>query len=177
MLRPSNVWQHNVMGAMYLLAHNIRSLWNVGSLFRTCDGFGVEKLYLTGYTGRPPRKEITKTALGAEEFVVWEHCDEPMRIIEDLKGRGLQIVSLEQTELSIPVTDFQPRLPLCLIVGNELAGVRDDLLDASDAVIEIPMAGKKESFNVAVAAGIALHALCEKAIVHKKSTATLQSNG
>lgn len=142
-----------------VIAHNIRSLWNVGSLFRTCDGFGVEKLYLTGYTGRPPRKEITKVALGADEFVPWEHVDEPMRVIEELKNDGWNIVSLEQAEGSIPVNEFQPKFPLCLILGSEIAGIRDDLLKESDAVIEIPMTGKKESYNVAVAAGIALYAL------------------
>lgn len=145
-----------------VIAHNIRSLWNVGSLFRTCDGFGVEKLYLTGYTGRPPRKEITKTALGADEFVPWEHVDEPMRVIENLKKDGWNIVSLEQTENSIPVHEFMPEFPLCLILGSEIAGIRDDLLKESDAVIEIPMIGKKESYNVAVAAGIALYALTGK---------------
>lgn len=145
-----------------VLAHNIRSLWNVGSLFRTCDGFGVEKLYLTGYTGRPPRKEITKVALGADEFVPWEHVDEPMRIIDDLKKDGWNIVSLEQTEGSISVNEFMPKFPLCLILGSEIAGIRDDLLKGSDAVIEIPMVGKKESYNVAVAAGIALFAITER---------------
>lgn len=145
-----------------VLAHNIRSLWNVGSLFRTCDGFGVEKLYLTGYTGRPPRKEITKVALGADEFVPWEHVDEPMRVIEELKKDGWNIVSLEQAEGSISVNDFEPEFPLCLILGSEIAGIRDDLLHESDAVIEIPMIGKKESYNVAVAAGIALYALTPK---------------
>lgn len=145
-----------------LIAHNIRSLWNVGSLFRTCDGMGVEKLYLTGYTGRPPRKEITKTALGAEEFVEWEHVDEPMRVVEDLKKEGWNIVSLEQTEKSVALSEFEPEFPLCLIIGNEIAGVRDDLLEASDAVVEIPMFGKKESLNVAVAAGVALYGIRAK---------------
>jgi len=142
-----------------VIAHNIRSLWNVGSLFRTCDGFGVEKLYLTGYTGRPPRKEITKVALGADQFVPWEHVDEPMQVVEDLKKEGWSIVSLEQAEGSIPANEFRPKFPLCLILGSEIAGIREDLLAESDAVIEIPMIGKKESYNVAVAAGIALYAL------------------
>jgi 23S rRNA (guanosine2251-2'-O)-methyltransferase len=144
---------------IYVIAHNIRSLWNVGSIFRTCDGMGVKKLYLTGYTGRPPRKEITKTALGADEFVPWEHVDEPMRVIEDLKKEGVQIVSLEQTDSSIDISAFEPKFPLCLILGSEIAGVRDDLLEASDAVVEIPMLGQKESLNVAVATGVALYAL------------------
>jgi len=144
-----------------VIAHNIRSLWNVGSLFRTCDGFGVEKLYLTGYTGRPPRKEITKVALGADEFVPWEHVDEPLRVVEDLKEQGWSIVSLEQTNHSVSITEFTPSFPLCLILGSEIAGIRDDLLKKSNTVIEIPMLGEKESFNVAVAAGIALYALTE----------------
>ena len=144
---------------IHLLAHNIRSLWNVGSLFRTCDAMDVEKLYLTGYTGRPPRKEITKTALGAEEFVPWEHVDEPLDILQQLKSEGWQIVSLEQTEHSLPLLDFSPTYPLCLLLGNEIKGVREDLLALSDAIVSIPMLGKKESLNVAVAAGIALHAL------------------
>ena len=144
---------------IYVIAHNIRSLWNVGSIFRTCDGMGVKKLYLTGYTGRPPRKEITKTALGADEFVPWEHVDEPMRVIEDLKKEGVQIVSLEQTDSSIDISAFEPKFPLCLILGSEITGVRDDLLEASDAVVEIPMLGQKESLNVAVATGVALYAL------------------
>lgn len=145
-----------------IIAHNIRSLWNVGSIFRTADGFGVSKMYLTGYTGRPPRKEITKVALGAEEFVPWEHVDDPMRVIEDLKKDGWSIVSLEQTEKSVPLSSFTPRFPLCLILGNEVDGVREDLLKASDALLEIPMIGKKESFNVAVAVGIGLYGLCRR---------------
>ena len=148
-----------------LIAHNIRSLWNVGSIFRTCDALGVEKLYLTGYTGRPPRKEITKTALGADEFVEWEHHDEPMDVISDLKNEGWKIVCLELTEKSISLSDFYPEYPLCLILGNEVEGVRDDLLNISDEVVSIPMLGQKESLNVAVAAGIALYGLQEKTFV------------
>ena len=146
-------------GRIHVLAYNIRSLWNVGSLFRTCDAFGVEKLYLTGYTGHPPRKEITKVALGAEEFVEWEQADEPMHIVEDLKKEGFKIVSLEQTENSKDITACEPEFPLCLILGNEITGVREDLLEASAAVMEIPMLGGKESLNVAVAAGVALYGL------------------
>lgn len=119
----------------------------------------VEKLHLTGYTGRPPRKEITKVALGAEEFVPWEHCDDPLSLVQDLKEHGWTVASLELSPRSIPLADFIPQFPLCLILGSELAGVRGDLLELSDAVLAIPMRGKKESLNVAVAAGIALFAL------------------
>jgi len=165
---------------IHLLAYNIRSLWNVGSLFRTCDAMQIEKLYLTGYTGKPPRKEITKTALGAEEFVPWEHFDDPLEVLQKLQAEGFSIVSLEQTEESISLQDFEPKFPLCLLLGNEIKGVRDDLLGVSDAVISIPMLGKKESLNVAVAAGIALHSLRyqpskpQKGFVHRSPPATLR---
>lgn len=142
-----------------LLAHNVRSLWNVGSFFRTADAFNVEKIYLTGYTGQPPRKEITKTALGAEEFVPWEHAQDPLDIVKKLKKDGWSIVPLELTDDAVDLKDFAPSEKLCLIVGHELSGVPQEILDIADSVIKIPMLGKKESLNVAVAAGIALHHL------------------
>ncbi len=142
-----------------LLAHNIRSLWNVGSFFRTCDGLGVEKLYLTGYTGIPPRKEISKTAIGAESIIPWEHSRDPLPVIEQLKKEGWQIVALEITPDAIDIVKYTPSDRVCLIVGHELTGVPDALLTLCDAVVQIPMGGKKESLNVAVAAGIALHSL------------------
>lgn len=142
-----------------LLAHNIRSLWNVGAFFRTCDGLGVEHLYLTGYTGHPPRKEISKTAIGAEHVIPWEHSRDPLPIIEQLKKDGWQIVSLEITPKAIDLEAFVPDKKVCLIVGHELTGVPELLLKLSDAVVQIPMRGEKESMNVAVAAGIALYRL------------------
>lgn len=142
-----------------LLAHNVRSLWNVGSFFRTCDALNVEKIYLTGYTGRPPRKEITKTALGAEETIPWEHASEPLPILEALKTDGYQILSLELTENSKDILEAQLRDKICLVVGHELDGVPESILALSDETVEIPMLGEKESLNVAVAAGIALHVL------------------
>ncbi len=142
-----------------LLAHNVRSLWNVGSFFRTCDALGVEKLYLTGYTGIPPRKEITKVAIGAEEFVPWEHREDPIAIVQELEAKGWQIVALELLPQAKELTSFRPAEHVCLIVGHELSGVPGEILGLCDAVIKIPMLGKKESLNVAVAAGIALHQL------------------
>ena len=142
-----------------LLAHNVRSLWNVGSFFRTCDAFAVEKIYLTGYTGHPPRKEITKTALGAEETVPWEKAEDPLPVIHGLKAQGWSITVLELTEDAIALEEFSPPEKLCLIVGHELSGVPQEILALADAVVKIPMLGKKESLNVAVAAGIALHHL------------------
>ena len=142
-----------------LLAHNVRSLWNVGAFFRTCDGLKVEHLYLTGYTGHPPRTEITKTAIGAEHWIPWEHSRDPLPIVEELKKDGWQIVSLELAPAAVDVASFDPADKVCLIAGHELTGVPEPLLALSDAVVMIPMLGKKESLNVAVAAGIALHRL------------------
>ena len=142
-----------------LLAHNVRSLWNVGSFFRTCDAFAVEKIYLTGYTGHPPRKEITKTALGAEESVPWEQAREPLPIVEKLQKEGWSIVALELTEDAQDLSSFVPSEKVCLVVGHELTGVPEDILRVADAIVKIPMLGEKESLNVAVAAGIALYHL------------------
>lgn len=142
-----------------LLAHNVRSLWNVGSFFRTCDAMNVERIYLSGYTGTPPRKEITKTAIGAEEFVPWEQHVDPLPVLQELKRQGWSIVALEITPDAVDIETFDPPQKICLVVGHELSGVPENILELCDAVVMIPMLGKKESLNVAVAAGIALHAL------------------
>jgi 23S rRNA (guanosine2251-2'-O)-methyltransferase len=140
-----------------LLAHNVRSLWNVGSFFRTCDAMNVEKIYLTGYTGIPPRREITKVAIGAEDFVPWEQSEDPLEILIKLKEDGWSVVALEITPDAIDVIDYKPKDKVCLIVGHELTGVPPEILSLCDATVMIPMLGQKESLNVAVAAGIALH--------------------
>lgn len=142
-----------------VLAHNIRSLWNVGSLFRTADSFAIEKIYLTGYTAAPPRREISKTALGAEEYVPWEKAEDPAKVIATLKKQGFTIVALEQARGAVDLNEYEPPSQVCLIVGHEVTGVPKELLKLCDAIVHIPMHGKKESLNVAVAAGIALHRL------------------
>lgn len=147
------------MRTIRLLAHNVRSLWNVGSFFRTSDALQIERIYLTGFTGYPPRTEITKTAIGAEHWVSWEHARDPLPILRHLKEEGWQIVSLERNDAARDLSSFAPADRVCLIVGHELTGVSDALLSLSDAVVQIPMLGKKESLNVAVATGIALHHL------------------
>jgi len=144
---------------IYVIAHNIRSLHNIGSFFRTSDGAGVSKIFLTGYSGCPPRKEISKTAIGAEEWIPWEHHKDPLPLIKKLKKNGVQIVSLEKNNESIDINSFSPKYPTCLIVGNEIDGVGDEQLQLSDAVVEIAMNGKKESLNVSVAFGIAVYSL------------------
>lgn len=142
-----------------LLAHNIRSLWNVGAFFRTCDALKIEKLYLTGYTGAPPRKEISKVAIGAEETVPFETAMDPLDVIKTLKSEGWQIVALEITKDAVPLKEFKPSDKICLVVGHEIEGVSPEMLALCDATVMIPMLGSKESLNVAVATGIALHHL------------------
>ncbi len=140
-----------------LCAHNVRSLWNVGSFFRTCDAFAVEKLYLTGYTGCPPRKEISKTALGAEETIPWEHAEDPMTVLEALKAEGWELVALELSDDAVDLPSFVPTDKVCIVVGHELDGVPERIRSLCDHTVQIPMLGHKESLNVAVAAGVALY--------------------
>ncbi len=142
-----------------LLAHNVRSLWNVGAFFRTCDGLNIEKLYLTGYTGTPPRKEISKTAIGAEERVPFEAATDPLDVLKTLKSEGWQIVALELTKDAIELKDFKPSDKVCLVVGHEIDGVSPEMLELCDVTVMIPMLGSKESLNVAIATGIALYHL------------------
>lgn len=147
------------MNNIVVIAHNIRSLHNVGSIFRTSDGAGVSKIFLTGYTGCPPRKEISKTAIGADEWIKWEHRKDPLPILKKLKKDGFQIIALEKNNTSIDIKDFKSDNKVCLILGNEIDGVNDDLLKYADAVVEIPMRGQKISLNVSVAFGIAIYSL------------------
>jgi tRNA G18 (ribose-2'-O)-methylase SpoU len=140
------------------LLDNIRSLYNVGSIFRTSDGALVRKLYLCGYTPLPPRKEIDKTALGATETVPWEHHRDPLAAVARARAEGARIIVLEQAEGAVSHTSLTPAdFPLCLVVGNELTGVSPALLAAADAALEIPMLGAKHSLNAAVAYGIAIY--------------------
>lgn len=142
-----------------LFAHNIRSLWNVGSFFRTCDALGVEKLYLTGYTGVPPRREITKVAIGAEKTVPFAAALDPLPFLKQMQEEGWQIVALEITADAVPLKEFSGSDKICLVVGHEIDGVPESIRSLADKTVMIPMLGSKESLNVAVAAGIALHHL------------------
>ncbi len=139
----------------YVICDNIRSVYNVGSIFRTSDALGVDKIFLGGITPTPKDKRIEKTALGAEKTVLWEHLWQSWRIIAKLKKEGFAIAALEQAKGGVNLKDFKPKFPLALIAGSERKGVPDSLLKKADAIIEIPMAGNKESLNVAVALGIA----------------------
>jgi tRNA G18 (ribose-2'-O)-methylase SpoU len=142
---------------LFLLLHNIRSMWNVGSMFRTADAAGIEKMILSGYTATPPRKEIDKTALGAQDSVLWEYRADPLEALSCMKKSGVRICGLEITDGSRPYTTLEPgAFPLCLVVGNEVDGLENEVLALCDEVLEIPQYGTKHSLNVAVAAGIAL---------------------
>ena len=145
--------------ALCVVLNNIRSLHNVGTIFRTADGAGVGKIWLCGITGYPPQGGIAKTALGAEDHVPWEYREDVLAVIRDLKAQGYQIVLLEQMQGSVRHDEFKPRSPLCLIVGNEMDGVAEGLASLADAAIEIEMDGIKNSLNVAVAFGIAVYQL------------------
>jgi len=137
-----------------VVLNNIRSLYNVGSIFRTSDGAGVEKIWICGITGHPPNNQIAKTALDAQDHVPWEYREDVCSLLGELKALGYRIVMLEQTEESCSFEDFEPQGPLCLVIGNEIEGVMQDVSRYCDAAIEIEMAGIKNSLNVAVAFGI-----------------------
>lgn len=144
---------------LIVVLNNIRSLYNVGSIFRTADGVGVEKLYLCGITPIPPDNQITKTALGAERTVKWKFFERAIDAVKQAKADGYKIVLLEQTQTSQLYQDFIPQGPTCLVLGNENSGVSDELLSLSDSSIEIEMAGLKNSLNVSVAFGIVGYAI------------------
>jgi 23S rRNA (guanosine2251-2'-O)-methyltransferase len=148
-----------------LWLHNIRSLHNVGAAFRSADAFGIKELWFSGYTPTPPRPEITKTAIGAEEHVGWKKFQdkeiEPS--IEKLKKEGYLIAGLEQTHNSVMLHTFKPPSDkICLVLGNEVTGISDDILPYIDVAVEIPQFGMKHSLNVSVAGGVALYAFFQK---------------
>jgi tRNA G18 (ribose-2'-O)-methylase SpoU len=144
------------MKKIFAILHNIRSCYNVGAIFRTCDAVAIEKIYLTGYTPTPKRnpEKIRKTALGAEETVKWEYEKDVGKLIKKLKKEGIKIVALETEKSAIPYFKFKPKFPLAILVGNEIRGIDKRTLKKVDVVLKIPMFGKKESLNVAIAFSI-----------------------
>lgn len=141
---------------------NVRSMYNVGSFFRTADGSGIEKLWLSGITGRPPQKQIAKTALGAEESVPWEGASDPLALLQEHRSRGYEIAAIETSLRSVDLYDWRPQFPVCLIFGHEVDGIADPILDTCDTHVRIPMLGIKHSLNVATAGGIVLYELLRK---------------
>ena len=140
-----------------LVLDKIRSLYNVGSMFRTADGLGVSKIYLCGYTGTPIRDKVQKVALGAEKAVDWEKCKQAWRVVDKLKIEGYQVVGLECGPAAKSLPEFKSRRRVAIVVGNEVDGLSQTIIKRCDAVVEIPMLGVKESYNVSVAAAMALY--------------------
>jgi tRNA G18 (ribose-2'-O)-methylase SpoU len=138
-----------------LVLHNIRSRFNVGAIFRIADCVGIDKLYLCGITPAPPHPKISKVALGAEKNIPFEKVARTGDVIKRLKKAKYQIVALEVSKKSIPYYKFKPKFPIALVLGSEVKGLSPKILKVADKIIEIPMAGKKESLNVAVATGVA----------------------
>lgn len=153
---------------VYIILHDIRSVHNVGSIFRTSDAVGVSKIFLTGYTPTPldrfnrPRKDVAKVALGAQKDIAWEYEADPVTLITRLKNEGVQIVAVEQDPRAQHYKKVQIKNPVAFLFGNEVDGVNSALLELCDNIAEIPMAGKKESLNVSVSAGIALFGMLDR---------------
>jgi len=145
-----------------IILPDIRSAYNVGSIFRTADAAGISKIFLVGYTPLPvdkfrrENKEISKTALGAEKTISWEHLDEMLPLLKHLKNEGFQIIAVEQSEKSIDYKNVSLKEKNAFIFGNEVEGVSEEVLNECDVVTEIPMLGEKESLNVSVSVGVAL---------------------
>jgi 23S rRNA (guanosine2251-2'-O)-methyltransferase len=147
-----------------IILDNIRSAQNIGSFFRTSDSFNIQELILTGICATPPNKEILKTALGSTESVTWRYEEDAIKAVTQLKEKGWQILSVEQASDSIELHQFEPdkNLKYAFVFGNEVDGVQQNIIDASDGVIEIPQFGTKHSLNVAVSAGIILWDVYQK---------------
>jgi len=141
---------------LIIILDNIRSLNNIGSVFRTADAFLIEKIYLCGITATPPHKDIQKTALGATDTVFWEHQKDTLALVENLMSQNIKILSIEQAENAVMLHDFKPKVnqKYAIIFGNEVKGVQQEVVSKSDAVIEIPQYGSKHSLNISVSAGV-----------------------
>lgn len=139
-----------------IVLDNIRSLNNIGSVFRTSDAFLVQKIYLCGITATPPHKDIHKTALGATDTVAWDYAKDTLEVIEKLKGEGVKVLSIEQAENAVMLNDFIPEKnsTYALVFGNEVKGVQQAVVNASDTVVEIPQYGTKHSLNISVSCGV-----------------------
>jgi 23S rRNA (guanosine2251-2'-O)-methyltransferase len=145
-----------------ILLDNVRSLYNVGSFFRTADAAGIEKLFLCGITGRPPKKALSKTALGSEETVPWEHSWDAGPVLDRLRASGHELAAIETTTHAVDLFDWRPRFPVCIVFGHEVEGIRPELSAMSDTHVRIPMLGNKHSLNVATAGGVVLYELLRK---------------
>jgi 23S rRNA (guanosine2251-2'-O)-methyltransferase len=164
-------FQATSVGALYerirslplsVVLDNVRSLYNVGSFFRTADAAAIEKLYLCGITGRPPQRGIAKTALGAEETAPWEYSGEAVPLLDSLRERGHEIAAVETSAHAVDLFDWTPRFPVCVVFGNEVDGIQPEISALCDTHVRIPMLGAKHSLNVATAGGVVIYELLRK---------------
>ncbi|WP_161889845.1 RNA methyltransferase [Pontibacter russatus] len=154
---------------LVLVLDNVRSLNNVGSVFRTADAFMVEKVYLCGITGTPPHRDIEKTALGATESVAWEHAPDTLELVKQLQADGYHICAVEQAENSTMLNGFQPEpgQPYAFVLGNEVMGVEQEVVSVAEVVLEIPQFGTKHSLNISVAAGVVVWDFLSKTLAQQ----------
>jgi len=145
-----------------ILLDNVRSMYNVGAFFRTADAAGCEKLFLCGITGRPPKRGISKTALGAEATVAWQHEPDAVAAVRQLREQRYEIAAIETSVHAVDLFDWTPAFPVCLVFGHEVEGIREELLALCDRHVRIPMLGRKHSLNVATAGGVVIYELLRK---------------
>ncbi|HXS98406.1 MAG TPA: RNA methyltransferase [Candidatus Limnocylindrales bacterium] len=164
-------FQATTAGAIYervaelpveIVLDNVRSMYNVGAFFRTADAAAIEKLWLCGITACPPKKEIAKTALGAEETVPWEHSADAASVVRRRREKGCEIAAVETSNHAVDLFDWMPRFPVCVVFGHEVDGVAREVANLCDTHVRIPMLGKKHSLNVATAGGVVIYELLRK---------------
>lgn len=143
---------------LIVVLDNVRSLNNIGSVFRTCDAFLIKKIYLCGITASPPHKDIQKTALGATDTVLWEYVEDTLEVVQKLQQESVKVFAIEQAENAVMLDEFKPeaREACAVVFGNEVKGVQQEVVNACDGVIEIPQLGSKHSLNIAVSAGVVI---------------------
>lgn len=152
---------------IYAVLDNVRSLHNVGAIFRTSDGVLLEKLFLCGITGCPPRNEISKTALGAEEVVPWEYAADTVEVLKTLRAQGVKIVAVEIAHESVPYDEAEYDFPICFVVGHEVKGIKDEVMELADMSVHVPMLGRANSLNVATCYGIIVYDALRKAVAKR----------
>ncbi len=145
-----------------VVLYDVRSLYNVGAFFRTADAVGLDRLCLSGITGHPPHREIAKTALGSEDHVTWDACDDPVRHLAACRDHQHEIAAVETSQTAVDLFDWRPRFPVVLLFGHEVNGLSDVLLEQCDTHVRVPMRGVKHSLNVATAGGVVLYELLRK---------------
>jgi 23S rRNA (guanosine2251-2'-O)-methyltransferase len=160
--QTAQLYDHIQKLPVSVLLDNVRSMYNTGSFFRTADGAGIERLFLSGITARPPKNAITKTALGAEESVEWVDCRDPLATVRSIRAQGYEIAALETAVTAVDLYDWKPRWPVLLLFGHEVDGVQPELLAECDIFVRLPMLGLKHSLNVASAGSIVMYELLRK---------------